>query len=286
MECGKCGNEHPEHIRFCPVCGEDVGFPNVRAAQRPEDLDALNARLDEAVRDAESRACGDAVRQFRDAMADSKAAICRHISVIQKLASSDNELYATFYQLVRSESRLPESNETDLLRGAIDHLLFPYYKKHIRFAALTLDNRGVISYGDYTIVLASDTINSRATVFEQNSLFFLQQEVESFGRTVKAVVPPPPGYRAVWDDRDRLAAAKLAHRIEHTTTKDDFPSLVLQTAVDPKDDEFIEVHIYGPIHRRGMERVAGPKPKRKDDRTILKDLKRKLREAGAELETY
>ncbi|NQT12923.1 MAG: zinc ribbon domain-containing protein [Planctomycetes bacterium] len=279
MKCPDCGEEHPDYVRSCPVCGHDVGFPNVRAAAVREETEALTAREESALHNAEARGCAHVVEQFRNAVRNSQAAVCRPISPLQVLVSSDNELYATFSKLVRAQARLPKSNEMDQIRVAIDATLFPYYHEEIRFAALTLDGRGVTNFGDYTMVLATRTIERRASVFEENSVYFFQ-------RRVKAWTPPPPGHRAVWDDRDKLAGAKLADRIDKDTIPDDFAKLLVHPGAAPEDDEFIEVHVYGPIHRRGIERVVGPKPKRKKDQVIQADLRRKLGEVGIRLETH
>jgi len=57
---------------------------------------------------------------------------------VQELVSSDNVLYATFYQLVGMGARRPEDTQTDLERLIADDIIFPYYKHEIRFAALSL----------------------------------------------------------------------------------------------------------------------------------------------------
>ena len=88
----------------------------------------------------------------------------------------------------------------------------------------------------------------------------------------------PPGYRAVWDSRERLAAAKIAPRILSSTKKEEFPALLLD------GDDFIEVHIFGPIHRRAIEKLTGKRPRQRTDRVLLKSIKRKVEEVGAEVE--
>jgi len=51
------------------------------------------------------------------------------------------------------------------------------------------------------------------------------------------------------------------------------------------DDDFIEVHIWGPIHRTAIERVVGPKAKSREDRVLWNSLETKLSEVGAVLES-
>ena len=106
----------------------------------------------------------------------------------------------------------------------------------------------------------------------------------SFADSSPLTDPLPLGYRALWGDRGRLAAAKLEDRLEPDTREKDFPSILNTPGANREDDDFIEVHIYGAVHRRGVERVVASKKKRKADQALLKDLKRKLREIDVELE--
>ena len=280
MDCpnSDCAYKLPVHVDRCPVCGRDVGFPNVRAAQAPAEVAALEAREDRALQRAAADDRLDKLEQFRQAVKNSQAAICRKLSVLQQLVSSDNELYATFYELVRAEARLPQDNAFDRVRNAIDALLFPNYHEKIRFAALTLDGCGVPTYGDYTMVLRDQAIRLRATVFEENSFVFMKYKAAPYE-------PPPPGHMAIWDHRDKLAVAKLGDRIEAGTKPEDFPRILLCVGATPEDDQFIEVHIYGPIHRRAIERVVGPVPKSKEDCCIFEDLRNTLEQIGVRLET-
>jgi hypothetical protein len=59
---------------------------------------------------------------------------------------------------------------------------------------------------------------------------------------------------------------------------------LLSSGTGPEDDNFIEVHIFGPINRRAFERVVGPKPGNKDDSVLWRRVERQLREVGAVLE--
>src|SRR5207248_2492470 len=96
--------------------------------------------------------------------------------------------------------------------------------------------------------------------------------------------PAPPGFRAIWQKRGELAAAKLEPKLDAATAPPDFPKYLLVNGSKPEEDDFIEVHVYGPLHRRAIERVVGPSPTSRKDRTIFADLRRKLREVGVPLE--
>ena len=151
--------------------------------------------------------------------------LCRPIGKVAEFASGDSELYATFYQLVEAWGRLPEDNEWDSGRGSVDSLLFPHYHKEIRFAALSITDQGALGYGGLTIVLHEKAIKARATVFDENTMEFCRK------KKVIAGSSPPHGYRAVWNDRAKLASAKLGAKITAKTTESDYPHILLTSSV-------------------------------------------------------
>jgi hypothetical protein len=216
---------------------------------------------------------------FGDKVLKSKVVICRSLSVIQTLMSDENQLYNTFYQQVGSQSRIPLDNSWDRGRVAVDGTLFPYYQENMVFGALSLDDRGVKSFGPYALVLKEEMIFRRTTVFEENSFTFCQTK-----HRIVAGDPVPPGYRAVWSERDRLAMAKLHSKVDRGTLPDNYPGILLSEPTRSLEADFIEVHIYGSIHRTAVERITGPIPKDHSDRVILRSLKRKLAEVGVALD--
>ncbi|MBI3671133.1 MAG: hypothetical protein HY237_15300 [Acidobacteria bacterium] len=190
---------------------------------------------------------------------------------MKALVSSDNQLYASFYQLVGAGARRPEDTPVEKARLLADDLLFPYYREEMRFAALSLDGLGATSYGECSLVLKDGPIRERATVFEENSVYFCKRRDLGLNRSV------PPGYRATWDERDQLAVAKLESVLQPETQPSDFARILLRPHVKPKEDDFIEVHIYGPLHRRNIERLVVRRPK-KTDGPLLKEIARILKD--------
>jgi len=144
---------------------------------------------------------------------------------------------------------------------------------------LSLDNKGSSHFGPYVIVLRDPMIEHRSTVFEENSVIFFKNRSD-----VNVGNPPPPGYRAPWSMRDVLAMAKCHDRIDSITTAADFPHILVRRGSSPEDEDFVEVHVYGPVHRSAVEKVVGPQPTRGADRTLFASLKTTLRKIGASLE--
>ena len=176
------------------------------------------------------------------------AVVARSVDEVLRLAKSDNELYATFYQQTESGSRLPDDNEWDILRACADDALFPGYKKEIRFGSLSVDGLGISRYGDCYLVLANDMIEHRTTVFEENSAVFMKTQGVSFAN----VNSLPRGYRCEWNRRAELGSAKLVPALKAGMTQMEIASLISREGTSPDEDQFIEVHVFGPFTRRSL----------------------------------
>lgn len=274
----ECGEGVPAHLRHCVVCETDAGCPNVRAADNIREKHALAQRVREACDDAEARGCIEQLGKFQDAVMQSKAVIARSVAKISELVNNDNELYSTFYQQIDAKSRLPEDNEWDAGRESVDSLLFPHYHKEIRFASLSLNERGLPGYGGLTLVLKDGAIRDRATVFEKNTMVFCREHSVVAGSSV------PIGFRAVWKDRADLAVAKLHTEITADTTDAHFPEILVPSSGERTSD-FVEVHVYGELHRRAIAKVTGKEPKEKADKLLLRSVKTKLASLGVPVET-
>lgn len=143
-----------------------------------------------------------------------------------------------------------------------------------------MDGIGAVGpYGQYNIELRENTISDRASVLEENGIKFVQ---DSHG--IVAGRPVPPGYRACWRKRNTLAAAKLHSRLDSGTNAGHFPRILLDPGTGNDDDDFVEVHIYGPINRWSIQRVIGPSPSNRADKVLWRAVEHHLKEVGATLE--
>jgi hypothetical protein len=267
--CELCGSDIPLSWERCPHCARPGLFPNVRAAQVPAERAALEARYQAALQKAERRGARKVLEDFEAASRGSKAIITRPFRELERLSSSDKELLSTFYQLIQAEVRLPHGTKWDRLRGLADESLFPGSRESIRFAALSLDGAGLPSYGDCSFVLQESMIAHRASVYEENSAVAMK----------KHAYDPPPGHRATWEERGKLCVAKLGDEVQSTTSPTEFPGLLLQPGVTPEEDRFVEVHLWGPMTIRTMERVAVMAP-RKGQKSAYSAIGARLRAIG------
>jgi hypothetical protein len=279
--CDHCHGTIPDSEVRCPHCGLPGLFPNVRAAQAPAELNALERRYADAVGTAVQQGSADVVRALEAAVAGSRAVINKPLREVQRLASSDKELYATFYELVKAGIRLPGGDKWNRLRVFTDDALFPGYKEQIRFAALSLDGKGVSSYGECTLVLRDHKIAHRASVFEGNSVVWMSRQQIKFDDLIDL----PKGYRALWHERGKLAVAKLAVRVQSSTQEREYAGVLLQQGKSPEDDDFVEVHIWGPMSALTFERIVVSQPAAQQLRKpIVRALSERLAKAGVSLE--
>ena len=243
----------------------------MRAADRPEEVEALDRRYREACQKAEERSCRAVLAEFEEALLSSEAVMAVSLDLVDKMLASGNELLTTYYQLVGAESRLP-GDEWDAQRRLADEALFPGYKEKIRFAALSLTGIGLPSYGDCYLVLRDTMIAHRATVFAENSLLF----AEEHGYRI------PVGYRAPWKERAKVAVAKLAEALEPDTPVERFPSILMTAGPSKLTDRFVEVHIWGPMSIGSISRIVLPRGH--GSGVIRRALRRRFFQSGISVE--
>jgi hypothetical protein len=272
VPCSFCHNEVPQPSPCCPHCGGRGLFWNVVAAEQPDERAALNRRYQAARKDATARSAGGRLQGFENALAGSKAVIARSQSEVLRLATSTRQLYGTYYQLIEAGLRLPDGDEWDVLRELADTVLFPHYKQEMRFGALSLDGVGLPNYGPCSIVLRDEMISHRTSVFEENSALFMERRKIKISREPKL----PRGYRGTWGDRAKLCVAKLSTRIDSTTGLDKYSGILLRAGATSEDDDFVEVHIFGPMTVLTMERVIVMAPQTSKRATITRSIKSKL----------
>lgn len=239
----------PERVHlaaeYCPVCGEFAGASNVRHAELPEEKKVLEERYQRALSDAHARGADAALEAFLITVRGSQAVLAMWSKKFDGEFLDGTGLYSTYYAQVAAELRT-HGDPWDAQRRIADEALFPGYKEKVRFAALSLDDRGLGNYGDCFFVLREENIADRASVLDEDGLHFAQKHRYAL----------PPGYRAPWLERAKLAVAKLAGQVEPTTPVDQFPAILMVPGRAKSDDQFIEVHIWGPMSIRTFSRAV------------------------------
>jgi hypothetical protein len=279
--CSDCNGIVPPHLDRCPHCGRAIDFPNIRAAEDPLEKDALKRRYNTAKKEMLALGRENTLLSFERAIADSNAVIARSVNEVYRLASSDSEVYSTFYKILDSGIRLPRGDKWDILRVLTDSALFPNYKEHIRFASLSLTDTGLVSYGDCFITLRTEMIAHRATVFEENSILFMKHNNIQLW-TADSL---PRGFRATWKDRALLCVAKLHGRLLDAG-ENEYAQILLEQGSTAEEDQFVEVHIWGPMTIRTVKKMIFKEGLRDEPITapLLAFVTDKLLEYGVEVQ--
>jgi hypothetical protein len=248
---------------------------NVREASHAIEKETLERRYNKAIHDAHADGKNALLDEFSHALKDSSAAIAIDLDCLAGFITKDETLYSSYALMVSGEIRKTASIINDKKRRGIEGFFFGSYANQIRYAALSLRGNGLSSYGLFTLVLKDVAVRTRSTLLEDNSYRFYDK--------FRARIPEnfPPGYRAVWGDRHKLAVAKLANRITATTPNAEFPDILLSSSGDKQTDDFIEVHIYGAFDNAAVETVLGKsKTSSKADKAQLAVIKEKLIQKG------
>ena len=132
--------------------------------------------------------------------------------------------------------------------------------------------------GDHAIILKEQMIAHRTTVFEENPYWFATRHRLALTGTF------PPGYRAAWERRGDVAKAKLYSKLSATTTKSDYPTILLANCSSAANSDYIEVHIYGSFTGAAIEKIIGPTPRSREDKVIWRKLKRDAQKVGITVE--
>jgi hypothetical protein len=277
--CPNCGGSVGASEEKCPTCGEHVGAPNVRAANARSERLALQRRYQAALERAELRDAGDAVANFRTAVEKSLAVANCGLYVLRELATNSNALYTNYHLGVRGEVRRAAELENDRQRRTMDALLFGGYAEEIRFAALSLDGIGLVSYGkedlSYGLGLRDVAVAKRASLLEENEYDFVRRH------SLDPTSNVPPGYRSSWENRHELAVAKLADLIWPELSPTEYARILLSSTGDRTTDQFVEVHIFGTFNLNAVSSVSGTtKAKRRDDRAVATMVRELLEKKG------
>nr|VFK43421.1 MAG: hypothetical protein BECKSD772F_GA0070984_11467 [Candidatus Kentron sp. SD]VFK48869.1 MAG: hypothetical protein BECKSD772E_GA0070983_11467 [Candidatus Kentron sp. SD] len=254
--CESCGANFHWDADRCPVCLHDVGFPLARELGQQKERDALHSRYQKALDDARARAAEERVAAFEKAVhSESQAVIDVWPSFLAQFLHGSRMLYSGYALQLTGELRKPASMNEDRQRAGTEAVLFgTVLAPKICYAALSQDGAGLISYGDCAFTLMEAAARARATLLEENSYTFVRKHKILPGDDI------PAGYRAIWEDRHKLAVTKLAREINSNTDESAFAKLLLHSEGNRETDEFMEVHIYGGFDNQSVAGVRIPNP--------------------------
>lgn len=132
---------------------------------------------------------------------------------------------------------------------------------------------GVSNYGPCSITLKTDMVSHRASLFEDNNVVFTVYEQKASMADAENL---EQGHRATWSERQRLCVAKLAPKLHAGLAAKSFPGILLEQGKTTQDDHFVEVHVWGPLTIRSVDRIRVLRRGNRPRKVVLKDLQSEL----------
>ncbi len=230
-----------------------MGAPNVNEVSAENEINALEERYNNAAEYVIANGSQTALEAFEHCFTSKVQAVINiKFPPLSTWLLSD-DAYKNYYRLTNDGLRDIATPENDRKRNIVDSFLFGYYARDMVFAALSLKNEGLKSYGNCTVLLDENIIIPRVTVIEENSYNFAERHGINLEK-----VEIPKGYRAIWGNKLKLAVAKLHLQIDINCIEEDFCNLVLFSDGNKENDEFMEVHIYNELSEYAVKSINIP----------------------------
>ncbi len=262
--CEVCQTPQPQvNYANCIQCGSDLGAPNVNEVSTEDEINALEKRYINATNFIIANGNEDGLEHFKTYFSHNvNAVINLSFKAIKAWLLTTDRKYKSYSRLLEEGDKQIKTPFNDKWRTMVDGYLYGDNGRDIVFAALSLDGAGLLTYGDCTVIINEPAIALRATVIEENSFNFAGRH--------KFDINKLKGYRSVWNDKLKLAVAKLEKRIENSSTKEDFVRFILFTDGDRHSEEFIEVHIYKALFPVAIKSIHIPATKSAKDIVRIK----------------
>lgn len=284
----------PRRGELCDHCQKPAFFPpenTCRACRVPTTLRASNVQMARAekaeferrykiaLRRAKKRKTIPVLERLEQVAAASDAVINVDIGFAYHLLTEENPLYAPYAKQTQAGVRALARFRDDSRRKTVEGWLFGSHGDMVVYAALSADDgRGLTSYGPVHMKLDEVAIAHRASVLEENSFTFAEKHLPEHPEG------PPPGYRATWDQRGQLAAAKLESRLAPETQEESLPALLLTAGKERSDDDFIEIHIFEGFNWQAVIALRAPSPDSSGLNDVQKAQLRALKSEATEKE--
>ena len=231
------------------------GTINTRRASISNEVTALEQRYSIAIKNLSSSGLISEVNALiYEVNNNGKAIINTSIDFLWEWLVKGNNGYESYRRQIINNSRPKAKFENDVKRALHDSILFGS-TNDIIYSALTIDDQGLISYGEATIFLKIPSIKNRTSALETNSYFFVEEAVK-IGWTFDK--PLPPGFMSTWFTKDKLGVSKLEKKLKKGMKKVELARLILNSHGNRSTDEFIELYIFGKIIESTLEKIRIP----------------------------
>jgi hypothetical protein len=212
ITCTNCKEYNDINDHVCSNCGTAAeGTVNTRRASLEYEITALEKRYAHAATrlsvqglSAESVLIQQLVTQ------QGKAVINVSLDFLWQWVVQHSFDYVSYRRQIMDDLRKKAGFANDVKRCVHDSLLFGSAIDVI-YAALSVDESGLTSYGAITVVLNTTAIDKRLSALESNSYHFVDWAVTQ-GWNINQ--PLPVGYMSTWYTKDKLALAKLGKGVK------------------------------------------------------------------------
>jgi hypothetical protein len=276
IACTNCSEKNDINELVCNTCGTtDESTINTRRASLEHEINALEKRYTDAIDRLTTKGLIKESALLEQMVSNNgKAVINTNLIFLWEWVGKKSTDYVSYRRQIIEGLRQKASFENDVRRSVHDDLLFGF-EIDIIYAALSVDETGLSSYGEITVVLKNTPIEKRASGLQSNSYHFIEW-AKTQGWDLDD--PLPAGFLSLWNSKAKLALAKLEPGVKKGLNTAKIAKMVLNSSSDRASDDFIELHIYGRILVSAIEKIKIPK-------TLKKATDEKLQLRLLELET-
>jgi len=256
LECPICHNQNDITVSVCSSCGSISKYTaNVRRALIPSEVAKLDANYKvakEILRDKMLKREGALFES--EVQVKGKAVINLDFKYLWEWLMHGSTDYMSYRRLVLQNIRPRATFLNDNVRSSVETALFGS-EVDIIYAALTVNDLGLSSYGPISVVLHAKQIEKRTSLLEKNSFLFIE---DAIGLGWNLFKPLPTGHFAPWTKRSKLAINKVYQQITQNISEGEMAQLVLKSTGDRSLDDFFELYIYGQINKGVVELIKFP----------------------------
>jgi len=238
----------PISLTSCPHCGRPQFFPNVDLAGTDEERGKLSTSYDEVISRCKGSKSQGTLSKFDKACESSAAVFACSLEKLHREVATGTDVFETFHDLERLRLQVGEIGDHDWAKlrpqAEIELLGGHQHLDKLHYASLSIGETGLTSYGKCLVKLSEPMIAHRASCFEGNTAVLYKRQ-RSFDSCL----------RSTWPERNRICTAVFGEKIDDDTEYNDFPTILVDVAENRVDDQFIEVHIFGPMTAKTFESV-------------------------------
>lgn len=255
LECKACGYKNDIVKNSCEQCGTASSHtPNVRRAIIPDELNTLSAYYKIAKSNLKMRKLtAEGIFFEHEVQNKGKAVININFSFLWQWLMHGHE-YMGYRRLVFDGVRQKAKFIDDITRSIADAILFGS-EIDIVYAALTLDGRGLTSYGPISVILQTKLIEKRTSMLDRNSYDFIRDAMANGWKLGDSL---PAGHLSDWKNRKKLALIKCEPNIVKGLTDQQAARLVLYSEGQRNTDQFLELYVNGKLINSVVESINFP----------------------------